>query len=153
MQMQTQTMSLRLGLYQLQLQTIGEIPLFSLHKIRRVWARKHPAIGDPLSRIFLDFVFSYNEKFKKKTGKDWNCVTLDGMRFSVSDTAEMLEKMIFENSKGLSISEKELLGMKNAQVGLISEWFEENYNMILYSTGSKLPWVFVLYLKGKLSQW
>jgi hypothetical protein len=144
---------LSLSLAQLHLSTIGDTPLFSLHRINTVWKKSPPSISNELARVFTRNLFEQNKMFQKKTGKKWNCVTLDGFRFATTDTEDMLQDMISKHSHGMNIDKAELENMKKAQIDQITLWFETNYEGIIYSIGSKLPWAFILYLKERLTAW
>lgn len=147
------TQKMRLILSQEQFVTIGDTPLFSLHRVNTILRKNPPKIGDELTRLFVRFLFKYNKRFQEKTGKKWSCVTLDGFRFSVTDTDSELQKTIIENSNGLNLSIEELENMKKIQIDKIILWFEVNYDDLIYNTNSKLPWVFIQYLKGRLTAW
>ncbi len=147
------TQKLSLSLAQLHLSTIGDTPLFSLHRINTVMKKSPPSIGGELTRVFIRNLFEQNKKFQEKTGKKWNCVTLDGFRFATTNTDDELQGMISEHSQGMKISKDELEKIKKTQIDQITLWFETNYEGIVYSIGSKLPWAFILYLKGRLTAW
>ena len=155
--MQSQTLRIRLEqkpiLSQQMLITIGDTPLFSIHRINTLWKKNPPEISDELSRLFLRNLFIYNKKFQEKTKKKWNCITLDGFRFSIADTDKELQKMINEYSAGLELEPNELEQIKKSQVNKITVWFETNYENLIYSIGSELPWAFILYLKQRLIAW
>src|SRR3989344_4352340 len=102
--------------------------------------KKPASISQELTRVFMRNLFEQKDKFQKKTGKKWNCVTLDGFRFAVTNMDEHLQGMIDMHWNGTGCEKEQLETMKANLISSITSWFDDNYESIIYSLEGKLPW-------------
>lgn len=140
--------------------TIGDLPLYSLHRISNLM-RKRPISASPqVNHILKRSLILANKQYREESGNAWNCLTSNNLAMAIEDvdrqvgqitsvcndvpvdqaTRAAVMKRIFERERA-----KQILAIKN--------WFHENYDNLLYNTGGHIPWAIVQNLRCKLSMW
>jgi hypothetical protein len=141
-------------------ETSGEIPMYSLHRIKRMMRRQPIAISPELLGLLLQNLISANADYKDASGNDWNCLTSENLVDAIEATNEMVEQGI----NGIKDIPKELAQMRDqllaklhrgrvANIKLIQKWFERNFDSLLYDMKSKIPWAVVCRLRRDLGYW
>jgi len=140
---------------------VGEIPLFSLHKIKSATRKGITPLGKDTLSLFLRILISQNIKYKNELKRDWNCVTAD----HIVKTIDLLDNELKKAINGLIPKEKSsltgpdkeilvsLIASKNIIKRTLKEWFDKNFDFLLYDTSSSIPWAIVQELRTRLNIW
>ena len=137
--------------------TAGELELLSLHRIRtRIGSMQVDAgVRDYLVKELAD----QNREYIKDTGKNWRCITPNGLDTAVSGLEEYLKESI---DRGIATidgkaNQQELQTLLypaiETQVTKVKTWFTEQYDNILYDTSGTIPYSVVMALRKKFSAW
>ncbi len=140
--------------------TSGDIPLYSLHRIRRMMKKQPPAVSDQLQTWLMRSLIAANLEYKEKSGNDWSCLTSNNL----IDAIEATDRRIGGAIEGINDIPKEWGGIReklfqklhNGQresVLTMKQWFESNFESLQYVMDGKIPYPIVLRLRRGLSQW
>ncbi len=138
----------------------GDIPLFSLHRIRNMIRKKPIGIGNDLTNVFIQELLKQNQQYKVDSGNDWSCLT--GLNFT--DAVENVDETIAshieaannipeELKQQLSLIFEKLEEKRLESIGKIKSWFEDNYEDLLYLKNKKIPWAVIQRLRRNLAVW
>lgn len=142
-------------------ETSGDIPLYSLHRIKNKLARKDSILVSPeIKTLLMRNLIAANKMYKKESGNDWSCLT----SANLVDAIELIDGAIEATIEGLEDIPKEYTSCKEAflralhssrkkNVKIIQSWFEDNFDDLLYDMRGNIPWAIVCRLRRNLSRW
>lgn len=141
-------------------ETIGDIPMYSLHRIRKQMARTPPTVSYPLQRLLIEKLLEANAEYKADSGNDWNCLTSNNLVSAIENTNSSLEATV----EGIGSIPKELAQhraklqekLHEARVRdvlLIQKWFETHFENLQYDMRGSVPWTVVQRLRRDLGFW
>ncbi len=159
-------LSMNYGLYQgqrlelrmdLPYETIGELELLSLHRVKnRINSMGvHPQVR---KRLIYEFVRE-NQDYRTKTGKKWSCITPDSLDGAVDKVNDYLIKQVktgiatIEDTRIRELMDRKMSEQVDVQMGIIKQWFVDNYEDILYNMERKIPYIIVKRMRETLSMW
>lgn len=152
--------SMRVSLVDMFGETAGDIPVYSLHRIKKVWKRSPPTITERVGGIFQRSLIAANEKYKADTGNDWNCLTSANLVYAIELADERMGNIIAhaaampKEAPGRALAAQAGLEAVRAKaVGVVQEWFATNYDDLLYDMNGKIPWPIVLRMRKNLGAW
>ncbi len=156
---QKHSLEIRLHLRQFFGETIGDIPLYSLHRIRNMMEKFPITISPDLKTLFIGALASANADYKAESGNDWSCLTSNNLVSAIEQTDVAIEEAV----KRISLPEEqaELRGkllerldqVRVQSILAIQQWFETHYDSLLYNMSGNVPWSVVRRLKRNLSFW
>jgi hypothetical protein len=138
-------------------ETAGDLELLSLHRIRsRIGAMGvDSGVRDYLVKELAD----QNQAYIKETGKNWRCVTPNGLDSAVKGLEEYLKESVdrgivtIDDTTQRKELKEALYPIINTNITTVKTWFSDNYDNILYDTTGKIPYSVVLELRKKFSKW
>lgn len=134
-----QELGLRLLQNQGHYNTIGDLELYSLHKIKKLL--KTLLLNENLKKgLFLSIV-EQNNKYRQDTNSERFCITSQHLFDAICNLEKVLIDKIGRNKK------------IDQAIKTIVEWFDDNYDDLLYDTSGKIPWPIVCMLRNKLKLW
>jgi hypothetical protein len=153
-------LSTRLTLRQTLGETFGDIPVYSLHRIKNQM-QKHPiGINENLTRMLVRNLLLANKEYKEETDNDWNCLTsnnlinaFEWMNKDVSETIEGIMNCPQEHKERMLIIKEKFQKEWDGKFEVIKQWFWNHYEDLLYNTASKIPWSIIQRLRSGLSLW
>lgn len=142
-------------------ETSGDIPLYSLHRIKNKLAQEDSILLSPEIKSFLmRSLIEANKVYKEETGNDWSCLTsanlveviefIDG---SIAAAIEGLENIPKEHRDSKDVILKMLHAGRKQTIQIIQSWFKDNFDDLLYDMRGNIPWAIVQRLRCNLSRW
>jgi hypothetical protein len=138
----------------------GDIPLYSLHRIRRMMAKQPPTVSEQLRTWLTQNLIAANIEYKEATGNDWSCITGSGLVDAFDTTDSMINNAIDgirDLPKEHAMLREKLLAKLHAgreeNILTMKQWFESNFEQLQYSMDGKIPWPIVLQLRRNLGKW
>lgn len=158
---QEMQISMRVSLADMFGETAGDIPVYSLHRIKRVLAMNPPkSISPKIVGILIRSVIAANEKYRTDTGNDWYCLTSANLVHAIGLLDARLgviigaaDAMPSEAPKRAAAAQAALESQRARAVRIVQEWFETNYDDLLYDMDGKIPWPIVLRMRRNLGAW
>ena len=140
---------------------IGEIPIYSLHRIKNLIKKERIQISQIMESLLLQKLIKANRDYRKESGNNWNCLTSIHLFNTINDLDEELNEMIIKTEESLPAENVEVISalIKHLQenrkktIKQIKDWFSKNHNSLLYDMGGKIPWAIVQRLGRSLSVW
>ncbi len=156
----TQRAEVRQELRQAIGETSGDIPLYSLHRIKSLFRKQPPALSKELQTLLLRYLIAANLEYKEDTGHDWSCLT----SHNLVDALEATDQAIREAIDGVEDIPKEWTAVRNklfaklhegreGNVAAMKRWFESNFEALQYDMRGQIPYPVVLRLRRALGQW
>jgi hypothetical protein len=155
---QSQSLELRQAqILELPYDRVGDVELFSLHRIKgRIKTLDvHPLTRGKLVRRLLEENSDYRERHHCRKF----CVTFGGLETSFEDTIEYLREqaklgLTTVDNSGL----REILGARireliDAQGVKIRQWFEDNYDELIYDQSAQIPFPIIVQMRKRFSAW
>ncbi len=141
-------------------ETSGDIPLYSLHRIRNLFRKQPPAIDPKIQTILLQNLIGANAAYKEASGKDWSCITSNGLVDAIEETdrtiawtIDGIEDIPRECARIRDRLLQKLHEGRQGNVLVIKRWFESNFDALQYDMRGHIPYAVVLRLRRGLSQW
>jgi hypothetical protein len=138
----------------------GDIPLFSLHRIKTLLRKKPIGIGSLLTKILTHELIKQNSIYKAESGNDWSCLTglnctnaIENVDNIISDQIEVASNVATELRNQLAVIIQKMKSRQTAQIKKIKAWFEANYYDLIYEQDKKIPWSVVQALRRNLAAW
>ena len=160
--MMTQRVAMRQSLRQSFGETIGDIPMYSLHRIRNLFHKgRGPRIGEDLAQLLTTMLLNANQQYKDDSGNDWSCLTSNNLVDAIESLDEELETAIEsmrvgqprECLRGAKQLIEQAHGARSSMLEAIRIWFADNTENISYDMNGKVPWFVVRSLRKSLSSW
>jgi len=156
-----QNLKLEISLSQSLGEHSGDIPIYSLHRIKNILKKSPPIISKELSTTLVRNLIEANLQYKEDSGNDWSCLTSNNLVYAIDCTSKDIESVI---ETGVQSCPKEyILQLKHLQEKLIFEkdktietiqgWFYDNYDSLQYDMSGKIPFPIVCRLRSDLSRW
>ncbi len=141
-------------------ETGGEIPVYSLHRIKSL-LRKWPI---PVSRELFDLLvralIAQNAVYREESGNDWSCLTSNNLVAAIEAVDEALGQIVelaaqvpSEHKEAAGRVAQRLQAKRSESVQIVKDWFQEHYDDLLYAMDGKIPWAIVKRLRRFLSTW
>lgn len=137
----------------------GDIPLYSLHRIKNMMRKKPIAVSDQIVRMLIKNLFQANQDFREERRSTWYCLTANYFIEAISNIdgqlADMIEKTDLPQNRP-HFREKILEAMhvkRQEAVQTIKQWFLDNHDDLIYVMGRKIPWPIVLRLRANIKIW
>lgn len=141
-------------------ETFGDIPTYSLHRIKNMMVKKQIGIGKELEQILIGCLLEANEKYKKDSGNDWSCLTSNNLTDAIEAMGNKVDEVINnvdncprETKIIMFAVKKKLIEKRDANIKLVSNWFFDNYDDLLYIKSGKIPWPIIKKLRAGLALW
>lgn len=140
---------------------VGEIPLFSLHKIKTMSKNGIYPLPKDVVCAFFKIIIAKNARYKEEIKRDWNCITpnhvIEAITLFDTNFRKSIKTIIPKKMDELTEPDKELMrsliARKNVITKVLKEWFEKNFDFLLYDTSSNIPWAIVQELRMRLNVW
>jgi len=140
--------------------TGGDIPLYSLHRIRRLMAKQPPAVNEQLRTWLTQSLIAANLEYKEDTENDWSCLTSNNLvgafettNATISDAIDGIKDLPNEHSSLRGKLLEKLHTGREANVLIMKQWFSDNFDSLRYDMSSKIPYPIVLQLRRNLGKW
>jgi hypothetical protein len=156
-----QSVRLKQSLTQSLGETIGDIPLYSLHRIKNMLLRDSPELSCELRVSLERAIIRGNQKYQDESGnKRWSCLTsnnlveaIEEFDGEIADVIERLQAMPDDNPSYKQAIIKAVTEGRVACVGHIKKWFDDRSELLLYDMSGRVPWFVVQRLRRDLSRW
>jgi hypothetical protein len=141
-------------------ETSGDIPLYSLHRIRALLEKQPISVSGELAILLMRALIAANREYKTESGNDWNCLTSQNL----VDAIEATDREIAGTIDRINDIPRELAGIKEKifaklhearkkKIRIMQEWFETHFQELLYDIDGKIPWAVVCRLRRNLGAW
>lgn len=137
----------------------GDIPLYSLHRIRALSQRQPIAVSAQLNQILKQQIVAANASYRRESGNNWNCLTSLNLVAAIEGTNEDVKRIttgpgaIPENFPSRVAAIKMFDEHRVKSIGIIQTWFDVNFDDLYYSIGGKVPWFVIQRLQRNLREW
>lgn len=151
------TLSLPFGL-----EKSGDIPVYSLHRIKRMLKECPIGIDSGLEKILISELLKANAQYKGDSGNDWCCLTSSNLVSALEGVSKRVGLIIgkdintaipYEQQAAAGIIKQALLSALEKNLEVIKQWFDKYYDELLYDMSGKIPWAVVMSLRAGLSIW
>ena len=105
MQSQVQALSVRQSQSLLQSlgETIGDIPIYSLHRIKKLINKSGINISDDMKLLLLQKLIEANQQYKEESGNDWSCLTSNNLTTAIENTEHAANEAIEANEAKIGV--------------------------------------------------
>lgn len=136
----------------------GDIPIYSLHRLRRLVKTIPMPVSPELQTMFLRAAIEANTDYRAESGNDWYCLTSSYLVTALETLETRLRDIndiaVSTQAKQLRpLLEKALETARIKCIHSIRDWFETNYESLLYRTDGSVPWPVVMRLRKDLRAW
>lgn len=149
-----------MGLRQTVGETSGDIPLYSLHRIKTVLQKKMIPIPSGVVTSLQISLVAANAVYRQESGNKWNCLTSHNLVDAIERVDAKLAGALTvakmkrpEDTQSDEEYQKLLDQGREKYIKKIQLWFEENYEELLYDIGGKIPWPIIKRLQQNLTSW
>lgn len=142
-------------------ETVGDIPLYSLHRIRFALQREPPKLSAELMRVLSRLLVEANDRYREESGnRRWYCLTSHNLVEALTAFDDHITAMIAgvesapdeqEDAEAAMIAG--LRAKQVAAVDRVKHWFDARSDRLLYDMSGKVPWAVVLRLRRGLGAW
>ena len=141
-------------------ETSGDIPLYSLHRIKGLLKKQPIRVSKELQILLMRNLIAANQMYKAESGNDWSCITsqtlvaaIDAPDRQIAETIDRINDIPreFAAAKGKILAKLHEAGKQSIQT--MQQWFEVNFQDLLYDMDGKIPWLIVLQLRRNLGIW
>lgn len=158
---QEMTMSHRVSLVDMFGEKEGDIPLYSLHRISSRLNPQSIGLHGKIVGILNRALIAANERYRTESGNArWYCLTSLNLEQAIIAVDRRLGEIIApvsampsEAPQRLAATQAMLEAQRAAAIQRIKEWFEMNYDKLLYDMSGQVPWPVILRLRKKLGGW
>jgi hypothetical protein len=141
-------------------ETSGDIPLYSLHRIKNLFRKQPPTIDGKLKELLLQNLIAANRDYKEASGNDWSCLTSQNLVDAIDETdreiAETIRNIHDIPREYAAVKDKILAKLneaREANVAVMKQWFDGHFDDLFYNMDGKIPWPVVCQLRRSLGQW
>lgn len=144
-------------------ETIGDIPMYSLHRIKRLLLGPQgpEGVSDDMRHMLSICLIEANSKYKEESGNDWSCLTSNNLVWALERLDRKAAIAVKQMKKGQPKEMRPLIDriimdsqrIREDAMEIIKRWFDENSESILYDMNGKIPWGVVRNLRRRLSFW
>lgn len=141
-------------------ETSGDIPLYSLHRIKRLLKMQPIRVSAELQTLLMRNLIAANQGYKEESGNDWSCLTSQNLVDAIDTTDHQIARNIDhidDIPKELAAAKEKLFAKfheaRKESIRTIQQWFETNFDNLLYNMDGKIPWPVVLRLRRNLGVW
>ena len=158
-QSQSLEMNQRLNVTQSFGECSGDIPLYSLHRIRALSRRQPIAVSVQLNQILKQQIVVANAAYKRESGNNWNCLTSLNLVAVIKGTDQDVKRIttgpgaIPEDFPNRAAALQMFDEHRVKSIGIIQTWFDVNFENLLYSIDGKVPWFVIQRLQRNLHEW
>lgn len=143
-------------------ETIGDIPMYSLHRIKnRLSGHRGLIISADMKKVLCECLIKANEIYKKESGNDWSCLTSHNLIYALEYMDRKSRVMVNLIKRGqpreMRSQVQEVLSAlqehRESDIQKIKQWFVDMAEEIQYDTSGRIPWAIVRSLRKDLSFW
>jgi hypothetical protein len=141
-------------------ETSGDIPLYSLHRIKALLGKREMFVSKDLLVLLVQNLIAANQEYRSESGNRWNCLTsqnlVDAIETADREIAGAIDRIDDIPIEFAGTREKLFMKLHDAReqsVRTMQEWFETNFQDLLYSIDGKIPWPIVRRLQRNLGVW
>lgn len=141
-------------------ETVGDIPLYSLHRIKALLWDESPNLSRELHTALVGAIIRGNRKYREDSGRRWACLTsnnlagaLDEFDQGLARTISKVEAMPDDYPAIKRAVLNRLQAQRQATVDSVKRWFDERSERLLYDMRGKVPWSVVTRLRRDLGRW
>mgnify|MGYP000231632582 CR=1 FL=1 len=154
----TQSLDQSLTLTQFIGERSGDIPVYSLHRIRSHVASTPLPVNVQVQTMFLCEVIAANNVYREESGNDWYCLTSINLVTALEELEAKLRKIndlaIKSQSKDVRpVLQKVFSRARTKCIHDIRDWFDSNHDSLLYNMKGSIPWPIVQRLRRSLKAW
>lgn len=150
-----QTLSMSFG------ETWGDIPVYSLHRIKNLLKRIGINLSAELQKQLVAKLFEANQKYRQDSGNKYNCLTSNNLVWAIEQVdAELTQVISIMHSEAVQQNAlaadqlKAVLTQKKIEtITVIGDWFSTNYEKLIYDMGGHIPWPILQGLQQSLMIW
>jgi dsDNA-specific endonuclease/ATPase MutS2 len=151
----TQSLSQTLG------ETWGDIPVYSLHKIKNLLKKIGIKISPDMQKLLIETLIRANQIYREQSGNNYNCLTSNNLVWAIEQIDQSLKDLIQqinanvgqENALAAQMLTKSLEDKRSRAMEIIKNWFHDNYERLLYDMSSHIPWPIIQKLRYSLLIW
>ncbi|MFC1663355.1 hypothetical protein ACFL04_04315 [Patescibacteria group bacterium] len=144
-------------------ETSGDIPLFSLHRIKnRLKKVPIPEMNGQINDLLVKLLLRANHEYREETGNRWNCLTahnldsaLEKLSEALADAAnKIVARLDAPADSDLAAQVRAKLDeARQAEMTTIRRWFNRNFDFLRYDLAGKIPWTVIRKLQANLAIW
>lgn len=141
-------------------ETIGDIPLLSLHRIKGMLKRQPMAVSSEVCALLQRHLVAQNQIYRADSGNDWNCLTSHNLDAAVEGVSQQLRQgneIVRGGSTENAVAMEKVFALLEARrsetLAVIRQWFVDHYDDLAYDMSGKIPWPIVQRLRRNLSVW
>ncbi len=142
-------------------ETIGDIPLYSLHRIKNLLLRESPELSRELRASLERAIIRANQRYQEESGnRRWSCLTSNNLVEAIEEfdaeigkVIEQLQAMPGDNPTFKQVVIGAMANKRVVTVAHVKTWFDARSDRILYDTSGKVPWFVVQRLRRDLACW
>ncbi len=130
----------------------GDIPVYSMHRIKTYLKRVPMQLGEYCVKLLQAELIKANAIYQAESGNAWSCLTSHNLVHAFEKFDDALSDMI-EKRKSLPDEKIQLEAEKAAALKIIQQWFEDNFENLLYDMKGYIPWPILSRLRKDLHAW
>jgi hypothetical protein len=137
----------------------GDIPIYSLHRIKTKIQKGEISIGRDLGNMLFRNLVKANRKYREESGNNWNCLTSLNLVNAIEKTdedlqkqIELAEKEIGDKTRAARQAIEKMHKKRKEIIEQIRNWFSVNYEDLLYDMRGAIPWPVVCRLRSDLAR-
>ena len=142
-------------------ETWGDIPVYSLHKIKNLLHKIGIKISPDLQKILIETLIRANQIYREQSGNNYNCLTSNNLVWAIEQIDQSLKDLINqiatsagqENNLAAQALTDTLEAKRTATLNIVKDWFHDNYDRLLYDMSSHIPWPIIQKLRYSLMIW
>lgn len=142
-------------------ETWGDIPVYSLHRIKNLLKKIGINLSADLEKQLVAKIFEANRKYREETGNNYNCLTSNNLTWAIEQVEAELTQVITDmyneaaqqNVQAAEQLKAVLNNKKDEAVRVIQNWFSTNYERLIYDMGGHIPWPILKGLQQSLMLW
>ena len=142
-------------------ETWGDIPVYSLHRIKNLLKKAGITLSADLQKQLVAKLFEANQKYRQDTGNKYNCLTSNNLVWAIeqidAELTDLISAMYNEAAKQNDQAAQQLKVVltqkKNETIMVIQNWFNTNYERLIYDMGGHIPWPILKKLQQGLMLW
>lgn len=141
-------------------ETAGDIPMYSLHRIRRMLQTQPIPLNPVLLRLLERHLVRANTEYQEKSGNNWSYLTtsdlisaLEGLDDDIKEFTDGAVAEAQESGRAYEKIQQVLNARRALAVQIVKRWFDEHGDNLVYNTRKNIPWAIVKRLRASLALW
>lgn len=141
-------------------ETIGDIPMYSMHKIKnRIFGLQ--GVSREMKDVMCRCLVEANNRYKEESENDWACLTSNNLIWALERFEKKTRIMINMIRKGQPKEMRTLVAevifeaheKRAHDVAIFKNWFTDNAEELQYNMRDSIPWFVIKSLRESLSFW